>query len=146
MCRDHRGGLVRPAGPQRVVSRRASRRLGAGEGPVRPDRVFDERLQHERTALAWERTAVSGMAMGVILARYVAVELHPALAVVGVAQVVASALLLVWAARHYDDLHGPLRSGESPVHPGAARIVGFGTVVFTGAALILTAAVIVNSR
>jgi uncharacterized membrane protein YidH (DUF202 family) len=103
----------------------------------RPTQVFDPGLQHERTALAWERTAIASMVAGVLFARYAAESLHPAAAVFGVAQVVIGGLVLVWAAQHYDDLHGPLRAGESPAHPTAARIVGFTSVLFTGAALIV---------
>ena len=109
----------------------------------RPPSVFDHGLQHERTALAWERTAIASMVAGVLLGRYAAAALHPALAVVGIGQVVGGAVLLVWAARHYEDLHAPLRVGQSPVHPTAARIVGVTTVIFTalGTALALAIAV-----
>lgn len=103
----------------------------------RPDRVFDPGLQHERTALAWERTAISAMVAGVLLARYAAQTVHYTIAFVGVAQVVVGALLLVWTGRHYDDLHGPLRAGDSPVHPTAARVVGLATVASSGFALAL---------
>ncbi len=103
----------------------------------RPSNVFDAGLQHERTALAWERTAIASMVAGVLLARYTASSLHYGVAAFGVAQVLIGSGLLLWSARHYDDLHGPLRAGESPVHPTAARIVGLATVVFTGVGVIL---------
>lgn len=105
--------------------------------PDRPGRVFDPGLQHERTALAWERTAVAGMVAGVLLARHAAAALHPAWASIGLAAVVFGAVLLVWAGRHYDDLHGPLRAGENPAHPLAVRLVGLASVAFTGAALVV---------
>ena len=70
----------------------------------RPASVFDPGLQHERTALAWERTAIASMVAGVLMARYAAAAIHVAVAAVGVAQVVFGAVLLVWSARHYDDL------------------------------------------
>lgn len=104
----------------------------------RPERVFDPGLQHERTALAWERTAIAAMVAGVLFARYAAENLHYTVAIIGIAQVVVGAIILLWAGRHYDDLHGPLREGESPVHPTAARIVGLATVVFAGLALLLS--------
>lgn len=104
---------------------------------ARPDRVFDPGLQHERTALAWERTAVAVMVAGVLLARYAAQTVHYSIAFVGIAQVVVGAVLLVWSGRHYEDLHGPLRAGSSPIHPTAARIVGIATVVFSGFGLML---------
>lgn len=97
--------------------------------------MFDPGLQHERTALAWERTAIAAMVAGVLLARYAADTVHYTIAGFGIAQVVVGAVILVWAGRHYDDLHGPLREGDSPVHPNAARVVGLATVVFTGFAL-----------
>ncbi|NND74564.1 MAG: DUF202 domain-containing protein [Ilumatobacter sp.] len=100
---------------------------------MRPDTVFDRRLQHERTALAWERTAIAMIVAGALLARH-AVELSPMFAIIGIAQLLTGASLLIWTGRHYDDLHAPLRRGESPVHPGAARLVGVASVVFCGSA------------
>ncbi len=101
----------------------------------RPTERFDVGLQHERTALAWERTAIATMVAGVIFARYAAGAAHPGLAVLGLLQVAAGAAVLVWAGWHYDELHGPLRRGTSVVHPTAARFVGLSTVVFSGLAL-----------
>ena len=83
------------------------------------------------------------MVAGLLLARYAAESLHPGFAGVGLAQVVFGAAVLVWAAVHYDALHGPLRAGDSPVHPTAARLVGIGVVVFTGAATVLALAITV---
>jgi uncharacterized membrane protein YidH (DUF202 family) len=103
----------------------------------RPATVHDAGLQHERTALAWERTAIAGMVAGVLLARYTATELHPLVSAFGVLQVIVGSGVLVWAARHYDDLHGPLRKGQSPVHPLAARVVGLGAVAFSGIATVI---------
>lgn len=103
----------------------------------RPSTVFDVGLQHERTALAWERTAIASMVAGVLMARYASESLHFAFAFVGLGQVVVGAGVLLWSARHYDELHGPLRAGETPIHPTAARIVGLGAIVFTGAGLLL---------
>lgn len=105
--------------------------------PDRPTVVFDPGLQHERTSLAWERTAIASMVAGVLLARYAALSLHYVFAGFGMAQVVVGAAILIWSGRHYEGLHGRLRSGESPVHPTAARIVGLGSIVFTGLATAL---------
>ena len=106
-----------------------------------PSGVFDPGLQHERTALAWERTAIAGMVGGVLLARYAAAAIHPAWAALGIAAVVLGGVLLVWAGRHYDDLHGPLRAGENPAHPAAVRLVGLASITFTGAALAVAIAI-----
>lgn len=103
----------------------------------RPTTVFDPGLQHERTALAWERTAIASMVAGVLMARYASESLHFAFAFIGLAQVVVGAAVLLWSARHYDDLHGPLRAGETPIHPTATQVVGIGAIVFTGSGLAL---------
>ena len=110
----------------------------------RPSEVFDAGLQHERTALAWERTAIASMVSGTLLARYSAAELHVAVAAIGILQVVLGAGLLIWSGAHYDDLHGPLREGRSPVHPLAARIVGVASVCFSGAALVVATAIVLR--
>jgi uncharacterized membrane protein YidH (DUF202 family) len=104
---------------------------------VRPDEVFDPGLQHERTSLAWERTAIASMVAGVLLARYAAQSLHFVFAFLGLGQVVGGAAILLWSGRHYENLHGRLRAGESPVHPVAATLVGAGSIVFTGVATML---------
>lgn len=109
---------------------------------MRPDTVFDPLFQHERTALAWERTAISGMVVGSLMTR-VGVEVHVALGAVGLAQVCASAALLIWAGRHYEELHGTLRSGDSPAHPSAAALVGIGTTAATVLATVLAVIAII---
>ncbi|HEY5664880.1 MAG TPA: DUF202 domain-containing protein [Ilumatobacter sp.] len=98
----------------------------------RPTVVFDAGLQHERTSLAWERTAIAWMVAGVLLARYAAATAHWVFAFVGMTQVAAGGVILLWAARHYENLHGRLRAGESPVHPIAAMTTGVATILFTG--------------
>ena len=107
----------------------------------RPTEVFDAGLQHERTSLAWERTAISMMVAGLVLARFAAIEGFWLLAAGGMGQVVFGAVLLVWSGSHYEELHGVLRSGTDVVHPSAARWVGLATIAGTGAGLV--AAVVV---
>ena len=104
---------------------------------MRPTQVFDSRLQHERTSLAWERTAFSGMVVGLLMVRVGAV-VHPLLGAAGIVQVLAGGVLLVWSGKHYEDLHGPLRAGQSPTHPGPVMVTGIGATVATGVATILT--------
>ena len=109
---------------------------------IRPDRIHDGGMQQERTALAWERTAISMIVAGLLLARTGA-RLGTVFAAPGAGQVVLGAGLLVWAGRHYDELHRPLRAGESPVHPSAARVVGVATTVFSATALAIVVALAV---
>lgn len=118
--------------PRRIRLRTARSRTGE----PRPTAVFDTGLQHERTSLAWERTAFSMMAAGLVLSRFTAIEGLWLFAVGALAQVALGAVLLVWSGAHYEELHGPLRVGGDVVHPGAVRWVGRATVAATGAALV----------
>lgn len=119
----------RSGGPHQ--RRRVTRR------PVeRPATSFDTGLQHERTALAWERTAIATMVAGVVLSRFGATSDQAVVAAFGLAQTAFGAAILIWAGAHYDDLHGPLREGADVVHPFAARFVGAATVAATGVALV----------
>lgn len=103
----------------------------------RPLENFDDGLQHERTALAWERTAISLMVAGILLARFTAADHHVALSAIGLAVTVFGGAVLVWSSARYEALHGPLRDGDPVVHPTAARTIGMVTVITSGAALAL---------
>lgn len=94
--------------------------------------------------MAWERTAFSGMAVGLLMAR-VGAAVHPTLGLIGVAQVCASAGLLVWSSKHYDDLHGRLRSGAPPTHPVAVMAVGIGAIAATALATVIASVAVVTS-
>lgn len=109
----------------------------------RPATSFDTGLQHERTALAWERTAIATMVAGLVLSRFAAIHEYWLAAGAGLLQTAFGAALLVWSGAHYEDLHGPLRSGDDIVHPAAARIVGLVTVSTIGLALVTAVAVTV---
>ena len=110
----------------------------------RPIQVFDAGLQHERTSLAWERTAISMMVAGLVLSRFAATEDFWLLAAGGMSQVVFGAVLLVWSGSHYEELHGVLRNGTDVVHPSATRWVGLATIAGTGAGLIAAVVVVVT--
>ena len=110
---------------------------------MRPEQVFDPLLQQERTSLAWERTAFAGLVVGSLMTR-VGASVHLLLGAFGILQVCASAALLVWSGRHYEDLHVQLRAGESPTHPRAAMVVGIGATVATGLATVLAVVFIVS--
>lgn len=108
---------------------------------ARPDTVFDDGLQHERTALAWERTAVATMVAGVVLSRFAAIHDYWPFAALGLVQTAFGGALLVWAAAHYENLHGTLRAGDDVVHPRATAVVGIATVVGIGAGLLMAVAI-----
>lgn len=110
----------------------------------RPVTSFDSGLQHERTALAWERTAIAMMVAGLVLSRFAAIHEFWVFAAVGLLQTVFGAALLVWAGARYEDLHGPLRQGVDIVHPRATRVVGIVTVATIGLGLVL--ALVVTGR
>ena len=92
--------------------------------------------------MAWERTAFSVLVAGAVLGRYAANDRFYVTSLFGGAMVALGAGILIWAGRHYDDLHGPLRAGQSPVHSTAARIVGLASVGGSLIALLVAARVI----
>lgn len=104
-----------------------------------PHNVIGGGLQHERTALAWERTAIAMMVAGVVLARYAAESVHFTLGLFGVAQTAAGGLLLAWAGRNNEKLHSIATPPSAVPQLALTRLVGAGTVVFTGVALLLSA-------
>ncbi len=107
------------------------------EPPPPSPRVIDVGLQHERTALAWERTAISMMVAGILLARYAAADAHFTLGLLGLIHTAIGGGILVWAGNNYEGLHGPVGADTEVVHPTLARLVGITTVVSTGLALVL---------
>lgn len=110
---------------------------------MRPDSVFDSMLQHERTTLAWERTAFAGIIVGSLMTR-VGASVHLLLGGIGLIFVCAAGALLIWVGRNYDGLHGPLQAGESPVHPAVVAAVGALATLATVAATILALVAIIT--
>jgi uncharacterized membrane protein YidH (DUF202 family) len=118
-----------------------------GDRPVgRPTTHFDPGVQHERTALAWERTGLATILAGATLARMASTHFHHVLGTVGAVWVAIGGVVLFWAGWRYEALHGPLRSGESPAHPSMARFVGVSALAFIGFALVLTVYLAVIDR
>ncbi len=98
-------------------------------------------LQHERTALAWERTAIAMMVTGVLIARYTADALHPAVGLFGIAETVGGGLLLYWAGVHDRELHDPTEPASAVPKVWLTQIVGLATVLFCGVATLLAAVI-----
>lgn len=80
------------------------------------------------------------MVTGVILARYGAEDRHLLFAGAGIAQTMVGGGLLIWAAFHYEQLHGPLREGNPVVHPTATRLLAYATMI--GSAFAIAAALV----
>lgn len=97
-------------------------------------------LQHERTALAWERTAISMMVAGVVLARYGANEVHFSVGLFGIAETVAGGALLFWAGRNDDELHSPATPASAVPQVELTRFIGAVTVTFSAVALAVAVA------
>ena len=68
------------------------------------------------------------------------------LGVLGVVWVVFGGGVLFWSGWHYEDLHGPLRAGQSPTHVTASRVMGMATVLCVGVALVLAVYLAVIDR
>ena len=107
----------------------------------RPANSIDGGLQHERTALAWERTAIAMMVAGLVLARYAAKEHGALLGSVGVLQTAAGATLLLWASRNDELLHNPARPASAVPQVWLTRVVGLVNLVFIAFALVLVGVV-----
>lgn len=105
----------------------------------RPNQIFDQAVQHERTALAWERTGVSLMVSGALLMKH-AIDSAVAWAeVIGLLAVAAGAGTLLWSAHRYESLHGLLRSRSDVTHPTMLKTLAWTTVVLTAGAVLLLA-------
>ncbi|MCO7221125.1 DUF202 domain-containing protein [Klenkia sp. PcliD-1-E] len=94
--------------------------------------VFDPGVQAERTALAWERTALAIAAGAATLGRMGAEQLGPGLAVLAFSSLAAASLVAGTARRRYVRMHCSLVAhGDLTGAPGGVRIavLAFSTTV-----------------
>jgi uncharacterized membrane protein YidH (DUF202 family) len=99
-------------------------------------RVFDAGLQHERTALAWDRTALGLMVVGALTLRAVGAPFTTLRHVPGHLTLMVG-LGLLWAgARRYRRREADLRAGKSPVRPRLVVVTGVTTVLVSAMALL----------
>lgn len=99
------------------------------------DEVLDTGLQHERTALAWDRTALSLMVAGGVLAHaagepYLDLRHVPAYVVMG-----AGAFVMFWASQRYAVREDDLRGEGRAVRPRLIRVVGLVTALLAVSSL-----------
>ena len=98
---------------------------------------MDPGLQAERTAMAWQRTALGIGGVSALLLHYAAGAILPSLpGALGL--LTALGLLLVVEARYVQNSrHGD--AGNSPMGPAMVRNVAVGTVLLAGATLLVLA-------
>jgi uncharacterized membrane protein YidH (DUF202 family) len=94
-------------------------------------------LQHERTALAWDRTGLGFMVFGALLLRAGDPPWHPLRHLPGALALGVGVALIVWAARRYRRQVSDRRTEPAPA---AVRLVAGLTVVCSLAALVLIVA------
>jgi uncharacterized membrane protein YidH (DUF202 family) len=108
-----------------------------GAGPPRHDRVFDLGLQHERTALAWDRTGLSLMVVGALTLRSGGPPYDDLLHAPGYLALAVGGVLLWAGGRRYRRREADLRRGASPVQPHLVLVTGFTAIGVSVAAMVL---------
>lgn len=96
-----------------------------------PANRTDDGVPHERTGLAWQRTAIASMVAGVAFTRVLTAESHPALGLVGIVWVLASGSLLAWASSNDAMLRDPHRPAVAVPQVALTRVVGLLTTVLS---------------
>ena len=108
-------------------------------GPQPANRT-DDGVPHERTGLAWQRTAIASMVAGVAFTRVLSSEGHPALGLIGIVWVLAGGALLAWAASNDTMLRDPLRPAAAVPQVALTRAVGLSTTALALVSLITAVA------
>ena len=104
-----------------------------------PDGILDRGLQHERTALSWDRTAMALMLVGALVIR-ATYELGPVWGLPGYLTVGVGGFLLWMGTRHRRRQDLELRAGASPVRTGMVVLTGAVAVGISLVALVLVVA------
>lgn len=126
-------------GGERPVGRSPGARAGDPGAPDEadePDGVLDLGLQHERTALAWDRTALSLLVVGALVVRSVR-EHGPLWALPGYLTLAVGGAVLWLGTRQRRRRERELRAGVSPVRVGLVRLTGVAAVGISLVALVL---------
>jgi len=86
------------------------------------DSLWDAGAQNERTRLAWQRTALSGLACSLLVARLLATVSIPAAVLIGAAAVLSTAGLAVVSSQRYAENQAALHA-RRPTADGRAPLV-----------------------
>lgn len=110
--------------------------------PGVPDRVHDSGLQLERTALAWDRTALTFLANGLLIVRLGGEATW--LRGVGFVVVGLAGVPLVLGRRRYIVQDRKLRAGSDPAQPILVYAAGVAAVAVSCLALLAACTVLLN--
>lgn len=100
-------------------------------------RISDDGLQHERTALAWDRTALALLVVGALSLRGAGPPLSSLRHVPGLLAVVVGALLLWLGSRRYRQRETSVDSDHPLVRPGLVVVTGTTAFLVSLCALLL---------
>ncbi|UTI66869.1 DUF202 domain-containing protein [Paraconexibacter antarcticus] len=101
------------------------------------DRHGDTGAQHERTSLAWARTAIAFLAIGGLLLRAARHMVVPTVGyLLGLGLLMAAAVLLFGQHEDYEEREGSLRSDAAIARPASLRKLAAITFAATVSALV----------
>jgi len=104
-----------------------------------PDNVFDRGLQHERTALAWDRTGLAMAVASALLLRRPGQVAAIWFEAAGLAYLGIAFIVFIAGLRRYDRLHAILREGRPVIDQALIRLTGISTSGFAAIALLRVA-------
>ncbi len=110
---------------------------GMNGGPEQNGDIWDPGMHNERTRLAWQRTTLSGLACGLVVARLVSSASLALAIVVGLASIATTALLGWLTMRRYavnqKNLHAAHPLTDARAHLGVTVLLvvtGVGALVY----------------